>query len=381
MATTIAANAGTLRYRAATRAGFFITGFGAAAWAPLVPFAKARVGIDEGVLGLVLLAAAAGAMLTMPLAGALAGRLGCRAVVAAAVLVLALTLPLLAFVASLPLLIAVLFVFGAAIGTLDVTMNIQSIIVEREAGRPLLSGFHGFYSVGGIAGAGGMTAFFALGATPLVAAAAVAAVSLIALAGAMPGLLREAAGRGGTAFAFPRGAIWFLGSLAFILFLVEGSVQDWSAVFLNSVRGLARDRAGLGFACFATTMTIGRLTGDWIVRHLGGRTVVIVGSLCAAAGFAVATFVGGWPAGLVGYALVGAGCSNAVPVLYSAVGRQTDMPESLAVPALSSMGYAGILVGPALIGGIAHVASLPAAFALLAILLVGVAASGRLLKT
>ncbi|HLI66904.1 MAG TPA: MFS transporter [Caulobacteraceae bacterium] len=381
MATTIAANAGTLRYRAATRAGFFITGFGAAAWAPLVPFAKARVGIDNGLLGLVLLATAAGAMLTMPLAGALAGRLGCRTVVLGAGALLCLCLPPLAFVTSLPILIATLFAFGAAMGTLDVTINIQSIIVERDAGLPLLSGFHGFYSLGGIAGAAGMTALFALGATPLVATLAVAGVCVAALAAAAPGLLRDGAGRGGPAFAFPRGAIWFLGSLAFILFLVEGSVQDWSAVFLSTVRAMPRAEAGLGFACFATTMTIGRLTGDRIVHRFGGANVVVLGGLCAAAGFALATFVGGWPAGLVGYALVGAGCSNAVPVLYSAVGRQTDMPESLAVPALSSMGYAGILVGPALIGGIAHVASLPAAFALLALLLVGVAASGRLLKT
>ena len=127
-------------------------------------------------------------------------------------------------------------------------------------------------------------------------------------------------------------------------------------------------------------MTVGRLFGDRIVHRFGGSNIILFGGLCAAAGFALATFVGSWPVALVGYALVGAGCSNVVPVLFSSVGRQTDMPESVAVPAITTLGYAGILIGPAAIGFVAHIASLPVAFGILAILLLGVAASGRLLR-
>jgi MFS family permease len=138
--------------------------------------------------------------------------------------------------------------------------------------------------------------------------------------------------------------------------------------------------AGLGYAAFATTMTIGRLTGDRIVRTFGGVNVIIFGGLCAAAGLALATLVPSWEVALVGYALVGVGCSNIVPVLYTAVGKQTVMPENVAVPAITTLGYAGILVGPALIGFVAHGASLSVAFGIMIALLVGVAASGRLLK-
>jgi MFS family permease len=381
MATAITASAGAFRYRLATRLGFFMPGFAAAAWAPLVPFAKARVGIDNGLLGLVLLAAGVGSIVTMPLAGVLAGRFGCRWVMLGATVITGLCLPLLASVTSLAGLIVTLFAFGAGVGTLDVTINIQSIIVEREAGTPLMSGFHGFYSIGGIAGAAGMTALFAAGAPPFAAAGLAGVVCLALGIAALPGLLAEGAGQGPPLLAFPRGAVWFIGALCFILFLVEGSVADWSAVFLNSVRAMPRAYAGLGFAAFATAMTSGRLTGDKFVHRLGGARVVMLGSLCAAAGFAVANLAPGWPAGLVGYALVGIGCSNVVPVLYSATGRQADMRESLAVPAVSTMGYSGMLIGPAVIGLIAHGSSLPWAFTGVILLLLCVAASARWLRS
>lgn len=155
---------------------------------------------------------------------------------------------------------------------------------------------------------------------------------------------------------------------------------DWSAVFLSSARNLPRAYAGLGYAAFASTMTIGRFLGDRLVQRTGGGAVIVFGGLCAAAGFALATLVASWPAALVGYGLVGVGCSNVVPVLFTQVGRQTAMPESTAVPAITTLGYAGILAGPAAIGFVAHAASLPAAFLIVAALLLGVAASGGLLR-
>jgi MFS family permease len=155
---------------------------------------------------------------------------------------------------------------------------------------------------------------------------------------------------------------------------------DWSALFLTSVRNIDASQAGLGYTAFAITMTIGRLTGDRMVRYFGGRTLVMLGSLAAAAGLALATLVPSWQAALLGYALVGAGCSNIVPVMYTAVGRQKAMPEAVAVVAITTMGYSGILVGPAFIGFLADATSLSVAFLTLAILLTGVAATARLLR-
>jgi len=151
-----------------TRIAFFIAGFGVSAWAPLVPFAKARAGIDDGVLGLLLLCLGAGSIVAMPLAGALSARLGCRVVITTSAVLLCLILPFLATASSLPLIVVVLLAFGASIGSIDVAMNIQAIIVERASGRAMMSGFHGLYSLGGIAGSASMAALLGGGASPLL---------------------------------------------------------------------------------------------------------------------------------------------------------------------------------------------------------------------
>jgi fucose permease len=368
------------RQQISTRIVFFVAGFGLASWAPLVPFAKAHVGIDEGALGLVLLCLGAGSITTLPMAGALAARFGCRQVVIGSAVPLCLTLPLLATAAT-PVALAVgLFVFGAALGAIDVTMNIQAIIVERRSGRSMMSSFHGLFSVGSIAGPSCMAALLDAGASPLAATLCVTAGITAALAVAAPNLLPYGSESGGPVFALPRGIVLFIGALCFVAFLAEGAMVDWSALFLTSVRGMNVVYAGLGYATFSLTMTIGRLTGDRIMQRLGGRKIVIFGGLCAAMGFAIAALVPVWQAVLLGYAFVGVGCSNIVPVLYTSAGRQKIVPEHAAVPAITTLGYAGILVGPAAIGFVAHAASLSVAFLCLTVLLAGVTASGHLLR-
>src|SRR5690606_7113526 len=150
----------------ATRAAFFMPGVAMSAWAPIVPFAKARAGLDEAMLGMVLLCLGAGSLLAMPMAGALAARQGARKVMVVAMLLIGLTLPALA-VAPDPLSLGlVLFVFGAAMGAMDCTMNIQAVVVERESGRALMSGFHAFYSIGCFVGAAAMTALLSASMSP-----------------------------------------------------------------------------------------------------------------------------------------------------------------------------------------------------------------------
>ena len=363
-----------------TRIAFFIAGFGIAAWAPLVPYAKARAGLDEATLGLLLLCLGAGSILAMPISGILATRYGCRRVFSAGTVLICLALPLLATVSSVPLLIATLFLFGAGLGAVDSTVNLQAVIVERASGRTMMSGFHGLFSVGGIAGAAGVSALLALGLTPLWAIAVVIVLILAALIKAAPHLLPYGSESSGPAFAVPHGVVLFIGLLCFVVFLAEGAMLDWSAVFLTADKQIDEAYAGLGYAAFALTMTAGRLLGDTIVSHLGARRVIIVGGLLAAAGLILATLATSWQVALVGYGLVGMGCSNIVPVLYTAVGKQTLMPASIAVPAITTLGYAGILAGPAAIGFIAHASSLSTAFLLIATLLIAVAISGRILR-
>src|ERR1700712_1544450 len=172
-----------------TRLIFFIAGFSMSAWAPLVPFAKARIGINEGTLGLLLLALGIGSIVAMPLTGALAARAGCRRVLTASVVLVCLTLPILASSTSLPLLFAALLLFGGGLGATDVSMNIQAIIVERASGQPMMSGFHGLFSLGSIVGSAGVTALLSAGASPIAATLVVFTGIVVALALAAPHML------------------------------------------------------------------------------------------------------------------------------------------------------------------------------------------------
>ena len=231
-----------------TRIVFFVAGFGMAAWAPLVPFAKARAEIDERALGLLLLCLGVGSIVTMPLAGALAARFGCRRVVLVSTVFLCLTLPLLAVVSNPIPLAAALLAFGASLGAIDVTMNIQAIIVQRASGRSMMSGFHGLFSLGGIVGAACVTALLGVGASPFAATSCVVAGVIAAMTAATSHLLPYGSQTEGPSFAFPHGVVLFIGAICFVAFLAEGAMLDWSAVFLTSVRGMQATYGGLGYA-------------------------------------------------------------------------------------------------------------------------------------
>lgn len=362
----------------ATRLAFFIAGLAMATWAPLVPFAKTRINIDDGSLGLLLLCIGVGSIMAMPLTGLLTGKFGCRRVILLAGIAICIDLPLLVLMDSTLGMALALLLFGAAIGMIDVAMNIQAVVVERASNRAMMSGFHGFFSVGGIAGAGGVSALLWLGLGPLQATLIAVVAILALLLIASKNLLRESGGdKEGPMFVLPRGWVMFIGLLCFIMFLAEGSMLDWSALYLTTMRGMDHNQAGLGYALFSIAMTIGRLNGDRVVNAMGRYQVLLLGSLCAAIGLALAITIDSAIASLIGFMLVGIGASNVVPILFSAAGNQRVMPANLAIASVTTVGYAGILAGPAVIGLIAQVSSLTFALACVAALLLIVTASAK----
>ena len=352
-----------------TRGMYLAVGLAMAAWAPLVPFAKARTAIDEGTLGLVLLCLGLGSIVAMPLTGLLASRFGCRAALVASSLAVALILPMLALS---------LTIFGASLGTLDVATNIQAVMVEKDSGRTMMSGFYGIFSFGCLVGAGGVSLLLYSGFEPLhamlVISGAVVVLALVSRRVLLSYGNREADTT--SHFVAPSGIVVIIGLLCFILFLAEGAVLDWSALFMIETHGLDPAIAGFGYATFAIAMTVGRLIGDGIVKAFGGTRILVVGSLISAAGFVLTVFAPMQLLALAGFLLVGLGASNIVPVLYTAAGSQKHMPASLAIASVTTIGYTGILMGPAAIGGVAHTASLSTALLLVAATLVFVAAVG-----
>ena len=366
----------------ATRLIFAAIGLATAAWAPLAPYAKTRLGVDDAQFGLLLLCMGVGALVAMPLAGAATARFGCRVTVICGAMVAAAALPMLAYVETPWAMAVALTIFGASIGLVDVAMNVQAVIVERDSGRAMMSGFHALYSLGGMLGAGGVSMILLAGATPLAAASGFALLALGAALLCTPGMLGPAAegGGGGHGFALPRGAAAFIGLLCFFTFLSEGAMLDWSGLFLTQERGFAEEASGYGYSAFAAAMTVGRFSGDALLTRFGGPRMLTIGGLLAATGFLVLVTAPWWWASLAGFLLVGFGASNIVPILFSKAGRLKGMSPSLAVAAVTTMGYAGSLAGPALLGFVAHAASLSLAFGLLAAAMLFVGLNGAVAK-
>ena len=360
----------------ATRAFFFIGGFGTAAWAPLVPLLRERLMVGDDVLGMLLLCIGVGSLLTMPLSGALAMRLGCRRVVMTAAILFAVILLLVSCVDALVLAVPAVLIFGAVMGCIDVVVNIVAVLVEKGIRRRIMSGMHAFWSLGGFVGAGLYGVWVGLlGLSPFQSTASAAGLILL-LTAVFGRHLIPYGGGGGTLLALPRGIIVFVGMTAFIAFLSEGAVMDWGGVYLTTVRGMDLALAGTGYSVFSAAMLTMRFLGDRVVQRIGALPVAVGGALLAFGGILLVMFAPVDALLYVGFFAIGIGSANIVPVFFSLMGRQNVMPVSAAVSAVSTMGYLGILAGPAAIGFVSSLTTLQTAFAMLAVLSILQAAIG-----
>lgn len=362
--------------RLATRLAFFTAGFSMGCSAPLFPFIKNNVGADEAKFGLLLLCIGVGALVAMPITGGIAARYGARRMVMLGGAGLVVFMALLTLADSIFVLAVVLFFWGASMGTIDVAMNIHGVEVEAREKRPLMSGFHAQFSVGGLAGATLTTTLLSFGAVWEVAMATGAVIALITILLANPKLLKA---RGGTPepFVFPRGVVLLIALLAAIAFMLEGAVLDWGALLIIERKIATAENAGIGFILFSVAMVIARLSGDRIVAALGELRVLSLGSLAIITGISTLLLSPLPAVAIAGFFLIGLGAANIVPVLFSAAGRQKTMPAGLAIAAVTTVGYAGILLGPMAIGFVANQTSLSTAFWLLAVLIVVVPLGAR----
>ncbi len=361
----------------ATRAVFLVLGIVTAAWAPLVPDLKLRLALDDAQLGLMLLCIGGGSLLAAPVTGLVVARVGCRAVMLGLGVLFCASVPALTVMPGIPLTALALAVFGATIAGIDVAMNIQAVAVERAAGRPMMSGFHGLFSLGGLCGASLVSVMLAFGAAPLPAALALAGAGLVVLLSQAPGMVARAEGPGAV-MALPHGRLVLIGGLCFIGFMAEGAVHDWTAVLLRFHRDAGPGTAGLAYAAFASAMTVGRLTGDAVLKRVAPVWVLSVGASMAAGGFVAMTALPSVAAALVGCALIGLGEANVVPALFSAAARGKRVDPSVVIAAVASPGYVGLLAGPALIGLAAQATTLPIALGGAGLLLLLITATARI---
>lgn len=344
---------------------FLVHGILVASWVVHIPTVQARLGLSEGLLGLALLGIAGGSLVAMPATGLLVARFGSRPLTVWTSLAFCAALPL-PLLASRPLLLgAALAVFGACAGAMDVAMNAHAVAVEQRWGRPVMSGFHAMFSLGGFAGAALGGLLLSHGAAPLGHVAAVAAVlavvGLAVFGRLLPAGVDVVARTPGRRLQRPSGWLLGLGALGFCVLLSEGAMGDWSAVYLRTARGAGPGLAAAGFATFSLTMGGARLVGDRLASRLGSVALLRWGTALAAVGLALALVPAHPYAAVAGFGLVGLGLANAVPVLYSAAGRAPGTSPGAAIATVTTIGYFGLLAGPPLIGFAAEVLTLTGA--------------------
>ncbi|ASW73522.1 MFS transporter [Chryseobacterium piperi] len=373
--------------KTATQLIFLVCGLGIASWAPMVPLAKDRLALNEADLGLLLLLLGGGALLMMPLSGILINRLGTRKIIAVSVLLSAILLPWLLIISNIYLMGAVLFAFGCSIGTIDVAMNAHGVQVQNEYGKPIMSSLHGLFSVGGLFGSLGLGFLMKLGLNPIYASVSISILLIFLLVIQFRFLFDyetereiilkfshvDVENKNTSRFQWLDSKILVLGLMCFIVFLSEGAMLDWSAVFLRDTKGVEPEFSGIGYAAFSVAMAVMRLSGDSLISKLNSRIVVIGGSIIASLGVMILTFSTWIPLSLAGFTLLGVGAANIVPVFFSEGGRISGISSTVAIPAITTIGYAGSLAGPALLGFIAHHFSLTVAFEMIALLFVLVA--------
>ncbi|HYC55845.1 MAG TPA: MFS transporter [Candidatus Binatia bacterium] len=366
------------RARTAIAAIFFLNGTLLASWVPHIPIVKARLAVDEAALGGLLLMMALGALVAFPTTSYLIGRFGSRAVTVVVAVLLAAFLPLPVLSTTPARLAMALFVFGAANGALDVAMNAQAIGVERHYGRPILSSLHALFSVGGMAGAGVAAVFLATGATATQHALSLSLIGIAVTLSCAPLLLRSDAAPAtpSPVLVRPERALVGIGALAFLGLMIEGSMADWSALFLHETLDASRAFAATGFAVFSVTMAAGRFAGDALAARTSSRRLLRTSAVLAAAGMATSLVVAHPLVAIAGFAAVGFGIANVIPILFRSAAAASQQHPERALAATTTMGYLGLLAGPAIIGFVAGATSLSIALGLVALACVLIAAFG-----
>ncbi|MGZ4608426.1 MAG: MFS transporter [Blastococcus sp.] len=362
------------RARVAVVAVFAANGGMFGNWAVRIPAVKAQLDLSNASLGAALLVPAIGALISMPLTGALSARVGSRTATAATGLLFLLVPVLLGLAPSLPWLVPALFVFGLAFGGLDVAMNAQAVSVERALGRPVMSSFHAAFSAGAMIGSLTGAAGAAAGLPVAAHLGLVGLVLLAVCAPLLPSMLRQepSAEPAGPLFAWPRGRLVPLAAIALVVLLAEGAVADWSAVHLRQDLDAAPGIAGLAFTAFSLTMVCGRLAGDRVVAAAGRARTVLWSALIGVVGGVGVVLAPSVGVAVVGFAALGMGLACVVPLVFVAAAGNDPHPGP-ALAAVSTPGYVGFLIGPPLIGGLAELVGLGTALALLPVLLAGVA--------
>ena len=367
------------RERAAVALLFFLNGLVIGAWAPKIPFFSEALGLSELMLGVMIFVFGVGSLVLMPIAGMQIARYGSRRVVEVTTLLFIPTIVLVTLVDNIWTGAIAIFLFGGLTGAMDVAMNANAVAVERSMRRSIMSSCHAFWSLGGLCGAAtGGFLIASLGVTGHVLL--LAAVCVVLFLVARPMILSDAPHPSDepAKAKLPMTPLpWLIGTIALFCMIPEGTVLDWSALYLRNELNASTEMSGFAFAAFSLTMAVCRFAGDFIRDRFGAVNTLRFCGVAAIIGLVMAGQSSSVTFALIGFAITGIGISNMVPIAFSAGGNIPGLAPGVGLSVVTTMGYSGILFAPSLIGLVAEHTSLSSVYtAIPALLIVVLALSG-----
>jgi len=371
-----------LTHRIAASCFFFVCGFIFATWASRIPAVKDQFRLNEAELGAVLFMLPLGSLVALPFAGWAVSFFGSRIISFLAAIAYAIVLLLIGYSDTVFMLSVALFLFGFCGNVLNIAMNTQALLVQDEMyDKSLLSSFHGLWSLGAMtaAGLGGYT--MKIHATTRQHFLTVAIIVTVLCTTAVFYLIRK--GKPGTdqkLFAWPDKTLWLLGAICFCCAICEGAMADWSSLYYKQVLNDLQRVSTTGYMVFACMMALGRLIGDAVIGKFGYKGTLVLNGILISIGLIVATALAYPIPVIIGLGLVGFGVATVIPIVYSLSAKTSTMSTSAALAAVSTVGFSGFLIGPPMIGFIAHETGLRTALLLLSVLGFIILGLGRKVK-
>jgi MFS family permease len=360
--------------RIAVKVAFFFNGFVLANWVSRLPRIQEHFGANDGVIGVVLFSLSCGAVAAMPFAGWIIIKFGSRKITLLSLLGYCAFIPLIPIVTNTGSLIFIFVFIGITTGVLDVAMNAQAVMVEKQYGRPIMTSFHALFSIGMAMGAWCGTLFTDLHFTLLNHFLSIMALSVVAIIWVSRNLIfdkpEKPQASNGPLLRIPNAALLSVGLIAFCCMVGEGAMSDWTVNYMENVAHANKTFAPIGLSAFATAMTLGRLLGDRVRARFGDSKLIIGGGIIACAGLLFALLIATPFASLAGFFLVGIGLSTIVPIAYSIAGHSKDLPPGVGIAMVTTVGYSGFLLGPPAIGFISYLYDLRVGLAIVLILLI-----------
>ncbi len=357
---------------------FFVNGATFATWGIHIPTIRERFGLSDALLSLAMFAVAGGAILVIGKLGRQVAQLGSRRVSLVSGILFALATAAILLMPTFPMLLALLMLFGIANAAFDVAMNAQAATVEAAESRPIMSMLHGMFSLGGMIGAALGGWVLALGVQPEIHVVGVSILTALTAIIARPMMLPDARHADDTppTPGMHRGVLIVLGTLAFLGLLGEGAMYDWSTIYMRDVTGAEPAWASAGYAVFSGGMAAARFCGDALRKRLGAAVLLSASAWLAFGGMLMAVLMPAPWSALLGFGLMGIGAANMVPIFFVTAAQLPGVAPAEAIANVARFAYVGMLLGPVIIGGIAHASDLRMGLGLIALSMGIIALSG-----